>query len=66
MGHQSAGGNGSWCPELESRATHPFFTAPAGLAAAGFGPPPPNEKAPAATAPLAGLAPPDLTTTRGD
>ena len=23
MGHQSAGGNSSWCPELESRTTHP-------------------------------------------
>ena len=22
MGHQLAGGNSSWCPELESRTTH--------------------------------------------
>ena len=25
MGHQSAGGNSSWCPELESRTTHGCF-----------------------------------------
>ena len=35
MGHQLAGGNSSWCPELESRTTHLDMVGGVGLHALG-------------------------------